>query len=270
MPTARFDLDPNKILSRPSEWTELSLNQALLHSRFIPVVGIYNTGSTLQAQMLQNVCTDPTIFGPPGTIARYFTQVAPNQSTAAQGAVPTTMTLSDDGADFITGWDQIGGFDRSKNLYFPFDDLDKRNPPPPITTDHKVIGSPTIGYGHLIADGEDYSKGITKDAAKKLFIQDTAPRIKKLNKNLTVRVSQQQFDALLDLAFNAGNSITPPIKQLNAGKAVVEKDFTTHYITARATDKVTHKVTHPVQKGLVKRRKAEWVLFSTGVYDSSH
>jgi len=34
-------------------------------------------------------------------------------------------------------------------------------------------GNPTIGYGHLIKDGEDFSKGITKEKAGELLSQDT-------------------------------------------------------------------------------------------------
>ena len=34
-------------------------------------------------------------------------------------------------------------------------------------------GNPTIGYGHLIKDGEDFSKGITKEKAGELLAQDT-------------------------------------------------------------------------------------------------
>jgi lysozyme len=256
-----FYLDPNRILSCPSEWTELSLNQALLRSRFLPVVSIFPVGSTLQAQMLQNFAMNPFTCTPLPATARFFTQVAQNQSTAAQGPVPTAMDISADGAKFIQGWESVGGYDKAKGLYFPYDDKDPHAKP--IVEGQKVKGFPTIGYGHLIASSEDFSKGLTSVQIDKLFVQDAAPRIKGLNSILKVRVSQQQFDALLAFEFNTssnGKLTVPPIKKLNAGKAVAEHDFTAHYVTSGGV----------VMPGLKKRRTSEWVLFSKGNYDSRH
>jgi lysozyme len=255
--TSSLYFNPNDILSRPSEWTELSLNQALLRIPFMPVVSVFPVGATLRAQLLQNVSLDLSTYGPSSAPTRFFTQVAPNHSTAAQGVVPSVMSLSEDGATFIEGWESTGGYDETTQLYFPYDDKDPQHKP---IGGRPIIGFATIGYGHLIGSEEDFSKGITLDGIRELFVRDTASRVKKLNKNLKVRVSQRQFDALLDLAFNAGNAITPPIRQLNAGKAVIEKDFTSHYITSKGVK----------MAGLVKRRKSEWILFSQGVYDSRH
>ena len=64
----------------------------------------------------------------------------------------------------------------------------------------------TIGYGHLILKNEwdKYKNGITKEQAEALFLKDAEPTVTAINKLLKVSVTQQEFDALVILAFNIG------------------------------------------------------------------
>lgn len=67
-------------------------------------------------------------------------------------------------------------------------------------------GFPTIGFGHLCstADLVKYSKGLTREAGEVLFKHDLEPRIKFINDHVRVKLTQNQFDALVSLVFNIG------------------------------------------------------------------
>ncbi len=62
----------------------------------------------------------------------------------------------------------------------------------------------TIGYGHQIQPGEDYSGGITEGKASDLLDQDLVSREDAINNNVTVPINQNQFDALADFIYNVG------------------------------------------------------------------
>ena len=121
-------------------------------------------------------------------------------------------------------------------------------------------GNPTIGYGHLIKEGEDFSKGITKEQATALLAQDVKGAVAAVNDKLNVKVSQTKFDALVDFTYNLGaknlgKSIL--LLNINAGKNVTKDNFTDWN---RAAGKVV--------KGLTIRRTNEYNLFSKGEYGS--
>jgi GH24 family phage-related lysozyme (muramidase) len=44
-----------------------------------------------------------------------------------------------------------------------------------------VAGNPTIGYGHLIKEGENFDKGITEQKATELLSQDTKTAVNAVN-----------------------------------------------------------------------------------------
>jgi lysozyme len=126
-----------------------------------------------------------------------------------------------------------------------------------------IAGNNTIGYGHLIKPGEDFSSGITEGQATELFRADLAIFSAGVAELIKVDISQNQFDALVSFAFNAG---IPGFKRsallsnLNSGQPVTEANFTDW-----------NKFRDPVKRGLVvsdgltARRKDEYSLFSSGV-----
>jgi lysozyme len=67
-----------------------------------------------------------------------------------------------------------------------------------------VAGLKTIGYGHLIKSGENYSKGITKAQALVLLQEDAQHAVNAVNKYTTISLAQNQFDALTSFTFNVG------------------------------------------------------------------
>ncbi len=116
-------------------------------------------------------------------------------------------------------------------------------------------GHPTIGYGHKIKRGEDFSKGITKEQALKLLRRDVQIAVDTVNTSVKVPLSQAQFDALVSLAFNIGSprfQKSTLVRDLNNGRLVPRPDFT-RLDTAH----------HVVSRGLLKRREDEYSLFST-------
>ena len=65
-------------------------------------------------------------------------------------------------------------------------------------------GAPlTIGYGHT---GPEVHQGmtITQEQAEEYLAQDVKKAVSDVNAKLTVEVTQDEFDALVDFAFNCG------------------------------------------------------------------
>ncbi len=148
--------------------------------------------------------------------------------------------VSQAGQDFIKGYESLSltVYDASKG---------------------KVKGGDwTIGYGHKTTKN---AGAITLPEAEALFQGDVARMASHVSADLNVPVSQNQFDALVSLRFNAGaNAITPPVSDLNRTGHATMGDFTNHYITGGGVP----------MRGLELRRAAEWRIFSEGVYDASH
>lgn len=119
-------------------------------------------------------------------------------------------------------------------------------------------GKPTIGYGSTFyPDGRKVTaqdKSITKDEAEKLLIDTLKPFENKVNRLITVQLTQNQFDALVSHTFNTGGSETL-FRLINQKSdiSLIEDWWTTRYITA-------NKVVLP---GLVRRRKEEFELFKS-------
>lgn len=123
-----------------------------------------------------------------------------------------------------------------------------------------AAGYKTIGYGHKILRGEDYSDGITEEQATVLLRRDVQYAVDAVNASLKRPLSQNQFDALVDLAFNEGPVSVPKgnemMRAVNAGH-VSESNFTAYrYVKVKGR--------YGVSQGLLNRREREWVLYSKG------
>ena len=98
-------------------------------------------------------------------------------------------------------------------------------------------GNWTIGHGHEIQPGEDYSGGITPEGADKLLMKDLderyAPAVRKWAKDNNIHLSQQQFDALVSLHYNLGldqaDTLTGLIKSGNATPDDIRSAFLLNY-----------------------------------------
>lgn len=68
-----------------------------------------------------------------------------------------------------------------------------------------TVGKDTIGYGHLVKPGEDFSKGITDEEADKLFDKDFEHHVQGARTTPGYDLAdQRRKQAMVDLAYNMG------------------------------------------------------------------
>jgi len=123
-------------------------------------------------------------------------------------------------------------------------------------------GSDTVGWGHKVQSGEDYSKGVTADQADQLFLKDLAAHQKRVQDNVTAPLSQQQFDALVSLSYNLP-------KAFNAERSELLRDLNQSNYTGAADQFPRWDHGGPKGErmpGLTERRNFERDMFLNGVY----
>lgn len=86
-----------------------------------------------------------------------------------------------------------------------------------LHTYNDSLGLPTIGIGHLIRPGEDFSGGITNEQAQQLFLNDSGGMAKYIQNNVHVPLTQNQFDALMSFTYGAGHIAPSILTPLNMG-----------------------------------------------------
>ncbi|HTW50156.1 MAG TPA: lysozyme [Acidobacteriaceae bacterium] len=126
-----------------------------------------------------------------------------------------------------------------------------------LTAYQDQVGVWTIGYGHT---GPDVVAGltITQDQAQALLAQDVQSAAACVNNSVTVQLSQDEFDALVDFVFNLGvgafegSTLLRDLNAANFTAAAAEFDLWDHAGGA-------------VIAGLLRRRQAETALFESGV-----
>ena len=65
-------------------------------------------------------------------------------------------------------------------------------------------GYPTIGYGHVVKDDEDFSAGIDESQAEELLRQDAQIAERAVLRLINVPLTDGQFDALVSFTYNLG------------------------------------------------------------------
>lgn len=118
------------------------------------------------------------------------------------------------------------------------------------------VGVWTIGYGTTIINGIKVKKGdtCTIEQAKSYMAQDLKKFESAVDTSVKVTITQNQFDALVSLAYNIGTSAfksSTLLKKLNA------KD----YKGAAAQFDRWNRASGKVMQGLVNRRAKERKLF---------
>lgn len=121
----------------------------------------------------------------------------------------------------------------------------------------------TIGYGHVIQPGENYTD-LSKQDAQNLLIQDlkTGGYISSVSRTFAgINLAQNQFDALVSLAYNIGGgawnnlSLTRDVKA-GADSQTITADFL-------KIDTVRGQYSN----GLYRRRQAEAAMYTQCVYN---
>ena len=124
-----------------------------------------------------------------------------------------------------------------------------------LTAYQDPVGVWTIGYGHT---GSDVQPGltITQEQASDLLLQDVAGAVAAVNRLVTIPLTQNQFDALVDFTFNVGQgnlASSTLLRELNAGNTEGAADQFLVWVYAKGVE----------LPGLVTRRQAEAALFQT-------
>jgi len=117
-----------------------------------------------------------------------------------------------------------------------------------------LAGLPTIGYGHLVTDYEDFKK-ITKEQAENLLRKDVIYLFHQIEPLIKRELNENQWVAILSFAYNIGIfrfSHSTFLKKLNDGSPLEE--------VAKEFDRWIYVNEKPMQ-GLINRRKAEKELF---------
>lgn len=147
------------------------------------------------------------------------------------------MQLGEDGLTLITHFEGLGDGSDAPGLQ-PYKD---------------PIGLWTIGYGHLIKEGESFDT-ISVDEALSLLYKDVVPVTWGVRRLITVDLTQAQFDALVDFAYNLGNGALQAStlrRKLNRGDYYGASQEFKRWVYAGGRK----------LPGLVRRREAESLLF---------
>ena len=121
-----------------------------------------------------------------------------------------------------------------------------------LTAYRDGAGVPTIGWGHTA--GVEMGQVITQAQAEAFFLADTASAVAAVNASVNT-CTQNQFDAMVDFAFNEGNHAleTSTLLRLhNAG------DYSSEAAQFARWDIAGGEV----EEGLVRRRAAEAALYA--------
>jgi lysozyme len=113
-----------------------------------------------------------------------------------------------------------------------------------------VAGVWTVGYGHRILRGEDYSEGITQAQGQDLLQADLGQVEDALPGLVSDTCTQAQWDACADFAYNLG---------INALRTCLSHGWDQFPIQALRWVNAGGKE----QPGLVTRREAEVALFTS-------
>lgn len=125
----------------------------------------------------------------------------------------------------------------------------------------------TWGYGHCQKPGERLPVNVTPEEGARIMSVDLFEAERAVRRGIKVELSQQEFDALVSLAFNCGEASvngSTLAGMLNSGFRVKGAEQFLRFNKVRKGGKLVESA------GLTKRRIAERRIFLEGVYDHTH
>lgn len=126
-----------------------------------------------------------------------------------------------------------------------------------------AAGKLTIGYGHVVLKGEDFSAGITKEQGEELLRKDLLVAELAVQKYVDVPLSDLQHGALVSWTFNLGAGALQRSTMrsvLNRGEYQLVDDEMEKWVYAGGRK----------LKGLVLRRQEEGRMFRAGTSDNGN
>lgn len=172
------------------------------------------------------------------------------QFSSPTGFSSSTLRISQVGIEWLKRMEQVH--------LTPYDDQTGK----PVS---EWVAGATIGVGHLISAG-DWSKfetGITEDQAEALLLRDLWPAERAVRRGIQARLQQYQYDALVSLAFNIGES---GFKGSSVRKLLNNPAAPTAFESLEAAWKAWNKSQGKTMQGLKNRRDAEWNTFTSASY----
>lgn len=121
---------------------------------------------------------------------------------------------------------------------------------------YELYGKWHIGYGHLLHPGSASFPPITEAEADKILRKDIIIAEQAVDRFITIKMNQDQYDALVDFTYNRGsgtlqNSTLREKVNTYGSKQEIEQAFQMH-----------NKAGGQINEGLRKRRKYEADLFN--------
>lgn len=113
---------------------------------------------------------------------------------------------------------------------------------------------PTIGYGHVVKDNEDFSAGINEAQAEELLRQDAIIAERAVLRLINVPLTDGQFDALVSFTYNLGGGALQRStlrRKINREEHAEVPEQFMRWVWAGGRK----------LKGLVRRRYAECLLY---------
>ena len=167
------------------------------------------------------------------------------------------MKISEKG---ITLLKQLEGYVKKDDKHVIYDDKTGK----PVNTNEPLPHGATIGYGHLIKYGEDFRDGISEAKATELLRTDIITAECAVRDNITVPLKQNQYDALVSLAYNIGaknfanSTVVKYINNPNFHSSV--------YPNLESAWKAWNRSQGEISNGLINRRQNEWNMYNQGIY----
>lgn len=163
------------------------------------------------------------------------------------------MNISENGINILK---QLEGVVIKNGHHIIYDDQTGK----PVNIKEPLPRGATIGYGHLITQDEDFRNGISEAKATELLRADIATAECAVKNNISVPLKQNQYDALVSLAYNIG------VKNF-ANSTVVKYINNSGYTNSRYHDLKSawmawNKCRGCVMAGLTQRRITEYNLFN--------
>ena len=165
----------------------------------------------------------------------------------------SNMKISDNGINMLKRFE---GSVKIGDRHVIYDDKTGR----PVNSDKELPAGATIGYGHLIKSDEDFKHGITERQATEILRSDISTAERAIKDNITIPLSQNQYDALVSLAYNIG---AKNFADSTVVKYVNDSNYhNTKYPTLESAWMAWNKSGGREMAGLTNRRQQEFNLFN--------
>ena len=165
----------------------------------------------------------------------------------------SNMKISDNGINMLKRFE---GSVKIGARHVIYDDKTGR----PVNSDKELPAGATIGYGHLIKSDEDFKHGITERQATEILRSDISTAERAIKDNITIPLSQNQYDALVSLAYNIG---AKNFANSTVVKYVNDSNYhNTKYPTLESAWMAWNKSGGREMAGLTDRRHQEFNLFN--------